>query len=594
MSSSGDKTRGRLITTTLGIIPVLWAALLFAPYMSEGLAGIVTGFSEAMQHPFAIHFVSGTPRSILICIVLYAFGIGIWLSSARNTRPREEHGSASWGNARMLGAKYANKKAAQNIILSQNVRIGLDGFKHKRNLNVLVVGGSGAGKTRFFALPNIMQCNTSFIILDPKGELLRTTGHLLNEQGYDVRILDLIHMDWSDGYNPFVYIRNDADVMKLVTNLIKNTTPKGSNSNDPFWERAETALLEALIYYLWHYAPEDEQNFGMIMEMLDAAEVREDDEDYMSPLDILFERKAMEEPNSIAVRQYRTYRVGSGKTLKSILISLSVRLEKFNLASLAYMVSRDDLDMVSIGEKKTAVFALIPDNDSSFNFIVGMLYIQLFQQLYDVADYKYHGRLPIPVHFLMDEFANIALPDDFEKILSTCRSRAVSCSIIIQNIAQLKALFDKQWESIIGNCDEFVYLGGNEQATHEYVSKLLGKETIDTNSHGRVHGPRGNYSTNEQQTGRELLTPDEVRLLDNSRELLFIRGEKAVKDRKYDVLRHHNIRFTAAGGAEPYLHDKFDEMQAEITAIEFNPDGDYEIITVEELEKYFSNERTKQ
>ena len=582
-SSGGDKTRGRLIIAALGLIPVLWTALLSAPYLSSGLFGIVSGFSEAMRNPFAIRFVPDTMRTILMFVVLYAFGIGIWLSSVRNMRPREEHGSASWGNAHTLGAKYAARKSEQNIILSQNVRIGLDGFKHKRNLNVLVVGGSGAGKTRYFALPNIMQCNTSFIVLDPKGELLRTTGYLLKEKGYDVRILDLIHMDWSDGYNPFVYIRNDADVMKLVTNLIKNTTPKGSNTNDPFWERAETALLQALIYYLWHYAPEDEQNFGMVMEMLQSAKVREDDEDYMSPLDILFERKEMEDPDCIAVKQYSAFKNGAGKTTKSILVSLAVRLEKFNLTSLAEIVSKDDLDMASIGDKKTAVFALIPDNDSSFNFIIGMLYIQLFQQLYEVADYKYHGRLPIPVHFLMDEFANVALPDEFEKTLSTCRSRSISCSIIIQNIAQLKALFDKQWESIIGNCDEFVYLGGNEQATHEYVSKLLGKETIVADSHGKVHGPRGNFSTNQRQEGRELLTPDEVRLLDNAQEILFIRGEKAVKDLKYDILWHPNVRLTAAGGADPYLHGIHGTMPETTAEIAFNPDREYEIFTSEEL-----------
>ena len=581
--NSGDKKRGRLILAALGLIPVIWLALLYAPHLSSGLVGIMYGFSESIQNPFDIKIVQDTPRAVLIFIALYVFGIGIWLSSVRNTRPREEHGSASWGNARTLGAKYANRKPLQNIILSQNVRIGLDGFKHKRNLNVLVVGGSGAGKTRYFALPNIMQCNTSFIILDPKAELLRTTGHLLKENGYDVRILDLIHMEWSDGYNPFVYIRNDADVMKLVTNLIKSTTPKGSNTNDPFWERAETALLQALIYYLWHYAPEDEQNFGMVMEMLAAAEVREDNEEYLSPLDVLFERKEMEEPDSIAVRQYKAYRAGSGKTLKSILISLSVRLEKFMLSSLANIVSRDDLDMASIGENKTALFILISDNDTSFNFIVGMLYIQLFQQLYDVADYKYHGRLPIPVHFLMDEFANIALPDDFEKILSTCRSRAISCSIIIQNIAQIKALFEKQWESITGNCDEFVYLGGNEQATHEYVSKLLGKETIVADSHGKVHGPRGNFSTNQRQEGRELLTPDEVRLLDNAHEILFIRGEKAVKDLKYDVLRHPNVSLTAAGGVDPYLHGIHGTVSETPVEITFNPDREYEIFTSEEL-----------
>lgn len=313
-------------------------------------------------------------------------------------------------------------------------------------------------------------------------------------------------------------------------------------------------LLLALIFYLKYKAPEDEQNFSMVMEMLRYGEVREDDDEYTSPLDILFKNLEREEPTHIAVKYYRNYHSGSAKTLKSIQITLIARLEKFNLESLASLTMTDELDLEEMGEKKTALFALIPDNDTSFNFLVSILYTQLFQQLFYTADHKYSGSLPVPVHFVMDEFANVSLPDDFDKILAVMRSRNVSVSIIIQNIAQLKALFEKQWESIVGNCDEFLYLGGNEQSTHKYVSELLGKETIDTNTYGKSTGHSGNYSTNYQNAGRELLTPDEVRLLDNQYALLFIRGERPIKDLKYNILKHPNIALTTDGKGKSYLH----------------------------------------
>ena len=361
-------------------------------------------------------------------------------------------------------------------------------------------------------------------------------------------------MDRSHCYNPFVYLRNDNDIQRLVTNLFKNTTPKGSQTQDPFWDQAATMLLLALIFYLHYEAPPEEQNFPMVMDMIRAGDVREDDETYRSTLDILFERLEMRNPEHIALKYYRSYHSGSGKTLKSIQITLMSRLEKFNLESLASITQNDEMELWSLGEKKTAIFAVIPDNDSSFNFLVGMLYTQMFQQLYYQADIIHGGRLPVHVHFCMDEFANVALPDEFDKLLSTMRSREISVSIIIQNLAQLKALFEKQWESIVGNCDEFLYLGGNEQSTHEYVSKLLGKETIDTNTYGRARGRNGSYTTNWQITGRELMTPDEVRKLNNQYALLFIRGECPVEDLKYDITKHPNVRFTTDGGAEPYRH----------------------------------------
>ena len=538
----------------LGTIPVVWLALRIAPFMEDGLPGLIKNFGAAMSRPFYITLCENSLKTILVLLLCYGLAIGMHLSTQRNYRRREEHGSAQWGSPVQVNRKYADKVPTRNKILTQNVSVGLDGRKHRRNLNTLVCGGSGAGKTRFIAKPNLCQANSSYVVLDPKGELLRDTGNLLSAKGYDIKVLDLINMEKSHCYNPFVYLRSDNDIQRLVTNLFKNTTPKGSQSQDPFWDQAATMLLLALIFYLHYEAPPEEQNFPMVMEMIRAGEVREDDETYKSALDILFERLEMRNPEHIALKYYRSYHSGSGKTLKSIQITLISRLEKFNLESLASITQNDELELWSIGEKKTAVFAIIPDNDSSFSFLVGMLYTQLFQQLYYQEDVIHGGRLPVHVHFLMDEFANVALPDEFDKLLSTMRSREISVSIIIQNLAQLKALFEKQWESIVGNCDEFLYLGGNEQSTHEYVSKLLGKETIDTNSYGQSKGRNGSYSTNWQLAGRELMTPDEVRMLDNRYALLFIRGERPVEDLKFDILKHPNIALTTDGGAEPYRH----------------------------------------
>ena len=547
-------SRQNVLLYCLGTFPVVWLALRIAPFMEDGLPGLIKNFGAEMSRPFYITLCGNSLKTILVLLLCYGLAIGIYLSTQRNYRRREEHGSAQWGSPVQVNRKYADKVPTRNKILTQNVSIGLDGRKHRRNLNTLVCGGSGAGKTRFFAKPNLCQANSSYVVLDPKGELLRDTGNLLSAKGYDIKVLDLINMEKSHCYNPFVYLRSDNDIQRLVTNLFKNSTPKGSQSQDPFWDQAATMLLLALIFYLHYEAPPEEQNFPMVMEMIRAGEVREDDETYKSALDILFERLEMRNPEHIALKYYRSYHSGSGKTLKSIQITLISRLEKFNLESLASITQNDELELWSIGEKKTAVFAIIPDNDSSFSFLVGMLYTQLFQQLYYQADVIHGGRLPVHVHFLMDEFANVALPDEFDKLLSTMRSREISVSIIIQNLAQLKALFEKQWESIVGNCDEFLYLGGNEQSTHEYVSKLLGKETIDTNTYGQSKGRNGSYSTNWQLAGRELMTPDEVRMLDNRYALLFIRGERPVEDLKFDILKHPNIALTADGGAGPYRH----------------------------------------
>ena len=583
-----DRKQDDYIFLGLLIIPVIWFAILIAPYSSGGLIYSLPYISEAINHPFSFSWCDNTPRMILIFTLIYAIGVMVYLSTMKNYRRTVEYGSAKWANALNVNRKYASKNYLENKLLSQNVRIGLNGKIHRRNLNTIVIGGSGAGKTRFYCKPNIMQCNTSFVVLDPKGEILRSEGYMLEKEGYVIKVIDLIDMSKSHGYNPFHYIQSDKDILKLITNLIRNTTPKGSQSMDPFWEKSETALLEALMLYLYHYAPEDEQNFTMVMEMLTYAEVKEDDEEYESPLDELFHHLERSDPDSLALKQYQIYKQAAGKTAKSILISVGVRLAAFNLDSMASLTRFDELELDKIGERKTALFAVIPDNDSTFNFLVGMLYTQLFQMLYYQADYVYGGELPIPVHFLMDEFANVALPDEFDKLLSTMRSRQIFVSIILQNLAQIKTLFKDSWESIVGNCDELYYLGGNEQSTHKFISEYLGKETLDTNTFGKSTGHSGSYSTNYQQTGRELLTPDEVRLLNNDYGLLFIRGERPIIDKKYDLLKHPNINETTDGKQKPYIHGTASHFIDDWQDILLS-DNEYELLSDEEMDDYFKN-----
>ena len=567
-----------------GLPVIWWAAILIADAIQPGrnLFELMEVLTEKMNHPFQLHYTEYTIKSMLVCTLLYAAGIGIFYSSQKNYRRGEEHGSARWGDARQICKKYSQKPYSQNILLTQNFRISLDTHKHRRCLNMLVVGTSGAGKSRGFALPNIMQCCCSMVITDPKAELLRKTGGLLEKKGYEVRVFDLINPDTSFCYNPFEYVHDDKDVLRLISNLIQNTTPKGSQSSDPFWEKSETALLQALMLYLLHEAPPEEQNFAMIMEMLGSAQVKEEDEDYESPLDILFDRLEMWDPDSIAVKQYHIYKQAAGKTAKSILISVGVRLAAFNLPQIAKLTNTDELDLSSMGERKVALFCCIPDADTSLNYLVGMIYSQLFQTLYYMADRVHGGALPVPVNCIMDEFPNVSLPNEFEKILATCRSRSIYCSIIIQNMSQLKALFKDSWESLVGNCDEFLYLGGNEKETHKYVSELLGKETIDTNTYGQTKGKSGSYSTNFQQSGRELLQPDEVRMLDNQNALLFIRGERPILDAKYDLMKHPNIRYTEDGGAGPFNYAKAPLAHDDFTFDETRYD-DYELLLDEDI-----------
>lgn len=539
-------------------VPVIWLAVLAAQCCGEGVGLFewLTRMNEALKTPFSLHLTTYTKKAVPMALAAYGFAAAWYYAEKGNRRPGEEHGSARWGVAREVNKHFQTKPYDRYILISKSISISMSvrdlPQEHQTNHNILVVGGSGSGKTQYYVKPNLLQANCSYIVCDPKGEIYRSVGGLLEEEGYEVTILNLVDMEHSDCYNPFIYLHSDTDAIKLVTNLIQNTTPKKAQINDPFWDKAETALLTALILYLIHEAPPEEQNFATLMYMIENASAREEDESYKSPIDLLFDDLELSDPESIALKEYRVFKQASGKTAKSILISAAVRLAAFNLPALANITSRDDLSLGTLGDRKRVIFAVIPDNDTSFNYIVGMLYSQAFQELYYAADNFYGGRLPVPVRVLMEEFANVALPDDFERILSTCRSREISINIVVQNMAQLKALFKDSWENITGNCDTLLYLGGNEQSTHDYISKALGKETIDTRTRGITKGRSGSSNTNYQNAGRELLTPDEVRMLSNRKALIFIRGERPVMDLKYPLKKHPNYHRTADVGHKPY------------------------------------------
>lgn len=538
-------------------VPVIYMAMVLACSYEAGtdLFALMERFGLLLGRPDLLRWTAYTPRCILGALVCYGLAVTLYYSDHENRRPGEEYGSAKWGSARELNKQYADPNG-KNVILTKHVSIGLDGYKHQRNLNILVVGGSGSGKTRFFCKPGIMSVNCSYLIVDPKGEMLRSTGYLLKDEGYDIKVFDLIHPRQSDGYNPFTYIRDDPDVLKLMDNLVKNTTPPKGVSNDPFWEKAEIALDSALMLYLLYEAPVEEQNFEMLMFMLECARVMEEDEQYQSPLDLLFQTLEERDPSHIAVREYKVYKQAAGKTAKSILVTASVRLAAFIFPQYAAMMQTDEMDFASLGERKRAIFCVIPVNDGSMNYLVSMLMTQCFQQLYLRADERYNGRLPVPVRVIQDEWANVAQPDSYPKVLATCRSYNIGINIIVQNIQSIKALYKDEWEGIIGNCDTLLFLGGgNEPTSLEFVSKLLGKETVHTRTRGQTKGRSGSSSVNYQQTGRDLMTPDEIRMLPTNDALLFIRGEKPVRDKKYDIKKHPNVRRTADGRAKPYIHN---------------------------------------
>ena len=569
---------------------VLWLAAIAAYAYEDGmnLFQWMGRFSQVLERPFSIGWTPYTLKCMLGSLLLYGCGVALYYSSRENRRPGEEYGSAKWGNPKELNRKYMDHRHKDaNIILTQRVRLGMDGYITQRNMNILVIGGSGSGKTRYFCKPGLYSANCSYLVTDPKGELLKAAGGLLLSLGYEVRVFNLIDPEQSDCYNPFVYVREEKDVLSLIDNLIKNTTPRNASSNDPFWEKAEVALDSALMLYLIHEAPQDEQNFETMIYMMNFADVREEDEQYRSPLDMLFRALEEEQPAHVAVKQYKVFKQAAGKTAKSILVTAAVRLAAFNIPQYAAMTSMDEMDFGSLGERKRAIFCVIPVNDSSMNYLVGMLYTQCFQELYRRADLKYNGRLPVPVRVIQDEWANVAQPESYPKILATCRSYNIGLNIIVQNVQQIKALYEKEHESIIGNCDTLLFLGGgNEPASLEFIVKLLGRETLATRTRGLTKGRNGSSTTNYQQTGRDLMTVDEVRKLDTNKAILFIRGEDPVIDRKYNLKRHPNIKLTSDGKAKPYIHKPQGVPDYALPDLPyaFKSLNDYEFIDMEENE----------
>ena len=546
--------------------PVVWALLgVFSVYLAIAAASAyeegsnifvwMGRFSEVLKRPSLLRWTPYTVKCIIVVLLLCVFAVLLYRSDREKRRPGGEYGTAKWEAAETMNQKYADKDGP-NVILTQHVSIGMDGYKHQRNLNVLVVGGSGSGKTRYFCKPGLMDANCSYLVVDPKGEMLRSTGHFLKSQGYDIKVFDLIHPRQSDGYNPFRYIREEPDVLKLMDNLVKNTTPPKGASNDPFWEKAEIALDSALMLYLLSEAPKEEQTFEMLMFMLECARVMEEDDQYPTPLDLLFQSLEERDPTHVAVREYKVYKQAADKTAKSILVTASVRLSAFIFPQYTNIMQEDEMDFGSLGERKRAIFCITPVNDGSMNYLVSMLFTQCFQELYLRADERYDGRLPVPVRVIQDEWANVPQPDSYPKVLATCRSYNIGIDIIVQNIQSIKARYRDECQSIIGNCDTLLFLGGgNEPESLEFMSKLLGKETISIRTRGQTRGRSGSSSINYQLTGRELMTPDEIRRMSTREALLLIRGESPVRDRKYNIKKHPNYRYTQDGGAKPYIHN---------------------------------------
>lgn len=557
------------------VIPCLIIGELFTIYVSYVLNGvwntngdivlILNKFNAAIKNPFGHYYNANTLRAVIYGSLIYGMAVLMYVTSRRNLMHGKEYGTARFADIRMVNKALADKDESKNRILSNNVRMSTDTSVTGLNNNMLVIGGSGAGKTFFIVKPNIMQMmlNNSFIATDPKGEIARATANMLKKNGYNVKVLNLIDMAKSDGYNPFRYIREENDVVKLVTNIISNTTPKETAPTDPFWEKSESMFLQALFYYVWLEMPPNRKNFQSVLELLSEAEVdaKGNDSKLTKKMKQLAKTSKLKQ-NHPAYKQYMKVIRGAGDTVRSIIISANSRLALLENPQILRILSKDDLHLEELGigvngdkHTRTALFCIIPDSDKSYNFIVGMLYTQLFQELYFQADFKNDGKLPIQVTLMMDEFANVALPDDFCSLLSTMRSRRISSIIIIQNLAQIKALFKDTWETITGNCDTLVYLGGNEKSTHQYISEMLGKSTIDKRSTGETRGVHGSASRNYDVLGRELMTPDEVRNMSNKKCLIFIKGFNPIFDDKYIPFRHKNFSQTEDGGGKAYVHD---------------------------------------
>ena len=579
-----------LVFYFVGAVFIAWLSVLVAPCIHKGLFDAIIYLNEAMNSPFSFELCQDTLKCILISESIYSFSYLTYYYNRKNYRRNEEYGSAKWANNKAVNKKYTEKDYYSNKILSQNVRIGLDGRRHRRNLNTLVIGGSGAGKTRFFGKPNLMQCNTSFVVLDPKGEQLRDVGNLLEKEGYVIKVVDLINMNRSHCYNPFRYIKDDKDVLKLITNLIRNTTPKGSQINDPFWEKSETALLEALCLYLLHEAPEEEQNFSTLLEFINASETREEDEEFKNAVDLLFEELERDEPNHFAVRQYKKYKLAAGKTAKSILISCGARLAPFDIAELRELTSYDEMELDMIGDQRTALFIVISDTDDTFNFVVAMMYSQLFNLLCDRADDVHHGRLPYHVRILCDEFANIGQIPKFDKLIATIRSREISASIILQSQSQLKTIYKDAAETITGNCDTMLFLGGKESTTLKEISETLGKETIDLYNTSDTRGQSRSYGLNYQKTGKELMSRDELAVMDGNKCILQLRGVRPFYSDKFDITKHKRYKQLSDYDKKNEFH--VEEYMKHQMEVRLDPEEQFDLYMYEgsELEEQSNNE----
>lgn len=510
----------------------------------NGMDGLGEVFLNPLPSFNPIDILVGIAGGVIIKLAIYIKG-----KDAKKYRKGCEYGSARWGNAEDI-KPYMADKFEDNVILTETERLTMDGRpkagpKYARNKNILVIGGSGSGKTRFYVKPNLLQMHSSYVVTDPKGTVLNEVGKALKEGGYAIKVLNTINFKKSMHYNPLSYIRSEKDILKLVNTIIANTKGEGNQSGEDFWVKAERLYYSALIGYIWYEAPDDEKNLNTLIEMINASEAREDDESFENPIDKLFKELEQENPEHFAVRQYKKYKLAAGKTAKSILISRGARLAPFDIAELRELTEDDELELDTLGDKKTALFVIISDTDDTFNFIVAIMYTQLFNLLCDKADDKYGGRLPVHVRFILDEFANIGQIPKFDKLIATIRSREISASIILQAQSQLKAIYKDNADTIVGNCDTILFLGGKEKTTLKEISEILGKETIDLYNTGESRGKETSHSLNYQKTGKELMSMDELSVMDGSKCILQLRGVRPFLSNKYDLTKHPKFALTS-------------------------------------------------
>ena len=489
---------------------------------------------------YLVDILTGIGVAAIIKFIIYTKG-----KNAKKFRQGKEYGSARWGNKKDI-EPYMDEKFQNNILLTQTERLTMNGRptnpKYARNKNVLVIGGSGSGKTRFYVKPNLMQMHSSYCVTDPKGTIVLECGKMLEDNGYEIKILNTINFKKSMKYNPFAYIRSEKDILKLVQTIIANTKGEGEKAGEDFWVKAEKLYYTALIGYIFYEAPREEKNFATLLDMIDASEVREDDETYMNPIDRLFEALEKKEPTHFAVKQYKKYKLAAGKTAKSILISCGARLAPFDIQELRDLMQEDELELDTLGDRKTALFVIISDTDDTFNFVVSIMYSQLFNLLCDKADDVYGGRLPVHVRCLLDEFANIGLIPKFEKLIATIRSREISASIILQAQSQLKAIYKDNADTIVGNCDSTLFLGGKEKTTLKELSETLGKETIDLYNTSETRSNQKSFGLNYQKTGKELMSQDEITVMDGSKCIFQLRGVRPFLSDKFDITKHKNYK----------------------------------------------------